>query len=795
MRSNNPSKSARACRAAKASHRFAVALAIFAAFAIFCALSPRALAVQQSPGNRPLRLEGFVRDQTGAAVEGVEVVLGSASLTLRATTDEEGRFVFTSSTLAGAATLAVRAGGFAIYERRLEDVGAVETPLEVLLLPAPLSEELTVTATRTETRLGETAASVVVLSGEELEVTAAATLDDALRQQVPGFQLFRRSGSRTANPTSQGVSLRGVGASGASRAVVLSDSIPLNDPFGGWVYWGRVPRAGVGRIEVLRGEASALYGSAALGGVVQFISRRTEQAPQASIEISYGSQHTPDASLYASASRGRWGASLSAEAFATDGYIPVEPDSRGLVDVPADSRRSALVLTLERELEEGARVFVRGSLYGEARVNGTRLQTNRTHLRQLSAGLDWQTKSAGAFQARAYGGTQLFDQTFTAVDADRDTETLTRVQRVPAQSTGASVQWSRGVGARLALVAGAEAREVRGASDELAYVRGLPSAFVDAGGRERSLGFFLQGTARMARKVFMTATARGDRWRNYAAFESSRPVAPGSPTTLRAFPDRAESSFSPSLSLLYKPHVAVSVFASGGRAFRAPTLNELYRSFRVGDVLTLANPDLRAERLAGIEAGAGVSALGGRLDARGALFWAEVSRTVANVTVAQTPALITRQRQNLGRTRSRGFEVELEARPSRRLVLSGGYTYTDARVKTFPANATLEGLLIPQVPRSVFAFQARYLPASRLTLGLQGRASSAQFDDDQNLLRLGGYFTLDALASARLTSRFDLFVAAENLFDERYDIGRTPVRTLGPPRFVRIGLRLRLGAR
>src|ERR671929_131193 len=103
--------------------------------------------------------------------------------------------------------------------------------------------------------------------------TSAATLDDALRQ-VPGFTLFRRTGSRVANPTSQGVSLRGVGASGASRALVLADGIPLNDPFGGWVYWGRVPRASVERIEVLRGGASSLYGSSALGGVVNLITRR-----------------------------------------------------------------------------------------------------------------------------------------------------------------------------------------------------------------------------------------------------------------------------------------------------------------------------------------------------------------------------------------------------------------------------------------------------------------------------------------------------------------------------------------
>src|SRR6185295_6969041 len=104
------------------------------------------------------------------------------------------------------------------------------------LILAQVSDSITVTATRTETRVADTPASVVVLSREELQRSAAPTIDDALRQ-VAGFTLLRRTGSRVANPTTQGVSMRGVGANGGSRALVLDDGIPLNDPFGGWVYW------------------------------------------------------------------------------------------------------------------------------------------------------------------------------------------------------------------------------------------------------------------------------------------------------------------------------------------------------------------------------------------------------------------------------------------------------------------------------------------------------------------------------------------------------------------------------
>ncbi len=751
------------------------------------------------------RVEGIVLDQFRAPVAGAKVFLKAQMFVVAETvTDTGGRFAFNSPPLDGELLIVVEAEGFARIERRWTAVAAVAEQgavSELVLDPAGVSDEVVVTAAaRTETRLGETAASVVTLSAAELAATAALTLDDALRQ-VPGFQLFRRSGSRTANPTAQGVSLRGVGASGTSRALVLYDGVPLNDPFGGWVHWSRVPRAAVGGVEVLRGGASGLYGSGALGGVVSFAARGpvATTTPIVFLESSYGNQRTPDATLFAGGRAGAWGASVAAEAFTTDGYVIVAEQERGLADTPAGARHTSLELTLERSWSERARVFGRGSWFGEARQNGTPLQTNGTHLRQFTIGGEWQTARSGALTFRAYGGTQVYDQTFSAIAPNRNSETLTRVQRVPSQNAGFSVLWSRAIGKGQTLVAGAEAREVRGASDEVVYASGgrAPVSLVGAGGREKTAGFFIEDIFNLTTRLTISAVARVDRWRNYEGRQDTRPLAVRggvtTATTINTFPDRDETAFSPQLAALYRASERVALRASFNRAFRAPTLNELYRGFRVGDVLTLANENLRAERLTGGEVGANFTSSTRQYDARATAFWSELSRPVANVTLNIAPALITRQRQNLGRTRSRGLELEVDWRPSDSWAVSGGYLLVDATVTRFPVNPVFEGLRIPQVPRYQYSLQARYAGGRRWILGVQARGSGAQFDDEQNRLSLGRYFSLDALASRRLARRLEMFVAAENLLNRRYAVGRTPIMTIGPPLLARFGFRLTIG--
>ena len=677
---------------------------------------------------------------------------------MRTRTDERGEFALLSESAAG--MLTVQAAGFETVRMKLAGPAASE-PLQIRLEPAAIIDRIVVSAG--DERIPPTPTSEYALGKREIALSGALTIDDVLRQ-APGFSLFRRSGGLTANPTSQGVSLRGVGANGASRALVMYDGVPLNSPFGGWVYWNRVPRVSVESAEIFNGATSDLYGSGALGGVIN-ITTRTEPESFLDFEASGGIEATGAVSLNAGKAWRGFGVGLGLQALRTNGYILVPEDQRGRVDTKAGTSDLSGSLTLSKNFRPGAHGFLRFGSFGESRNNGTPLQINDTRITSLDLGFDW-----SSFSVRVYGSHENFNQNFTSVALNRNSEVLTNRQRNPSQQLGFALQWRRGIGAHQSLSAGVEGRDVRGHSVE---------RFVDAGGRQSTFGFFGSDSVRFGSWVF-TAGARVDRWRNYDGF-SNRTL----------FGDRSETAFSPRVSVLKKFGDGVSVTGAFYRGFRAPTLNELYRNFRVGNVVTNANAGLTAERLTGGEAGVGLQPFGESVFIRGNIFWNVIDDSIANVTLSTTPALITRQRQNLGAIRARGVELSAILKPNRHWELAGEYLLTDSTVLRFPANRALEGLLVPQVPRNQFNFQVSYADRG-WTAAAQGRLASKQFDDDVNTLPLRRFFTLDAELSRSVSEQVRLFIALQNLTGVRYEISSTPVFTVGPPVLFRAGVRVSL---
>ena len=721
----------------------------------------------------------MVFDSARAAVRDVSIEFRSVNGTRLTTTDENGRF---SVPYIGPGTLLVSYPGFTPVklEIRLE---ALSDPLQIYLEPAPILERIVVAPVGAD-HISALPNSQFLISKQEIELSGSLALDDVLRE-APGFTLFRRSGSLIANPTSQGVSLRGVGASGASRATVLVDGVPINTPFGGWVYWDRVSKLNLESVEVVSGAASDSYGSGALGGVINIVTKPLLKS-FAIVESSYGSENTSATSLDTGFVRDGWGISVAAHALRTSGYVLVPRDQRGSVDTAAATRDLSGALRISKKLGQTGSFFIRASSFGESRLNGTLVQTNNTRIALFDMGIDWAQASANYFSLRMYGSDELFNQDFSSIAANRNSESLTNRQRNPSQQLGFAGQWRRTFSGRQTIAAGIEARDMRGHSAETTFNSSRPTANVDAGGRQRSFGFFGQDTLQFKKNWSLTFGARVDNWLNSRGFSSRIPLPSGAPTA-NAFSDRSETALSPRISLLHT-YRQIAFAASFYQAFRAPTLNELYRSFRVGNVTTNANPTLRAERLTGGEAGASVKSWSERLIVRGVVFWSEIAEPIANVTLTTTPNLITRQRQNLGRIRARGAEISVAARLTKGWQISGEYLLTDSTVIRFPVNTSLEGLRVPQIAKYQVNLQVSYINRN-WTAGLQARFVGKQFEDDQNTLPLARFFTMDAEVSRGVSRQVKLFAAAQNLTGVRYQIGRTPVVSIGPPLLARMGIR------
>ncbi|HXQ25757.1 MAG TPA: TonB-dependent receptor [Candidatus Acidoferrales bacterium] len=755
------------------------------------------------------RVEGVVRDATNAVVPGAQVELHAKSYSSQKTTDASGAYAF-DGVPETTGTIAISADGFQRVQQTWTASGSAPVRIDVVLQPSVVSQKVVVTAARAPTRLNETPLSDIQLTRDDLEATPALTLDDSLRQ-VPGFSLFRRSSSRIANPTTMGLSLRGLGSgSGTSRAVVLEDGIPLTDPFGSWVYWDRVPTESVSSIEVAQEGASSLYGSSALGGVVQFLTRPAHPAG-ISLETSYGNQNTPDFSLWAGGQAGKWESTFGGELFHTDGYVLVPEADRGSVDTRAGSQHGSADWMIGRKIGQQSEIFARGWYLDDTRKNGTPKQNNGIRLAQGALGANLQLGEIGALTLRFYGEAETYHQTFSSVLTGRNKEILTDQQAVPAQGVGGSAVWTRNLGKRQTLVAGFDEHEEIGHSNENLFsgVSGKATKNTFSGGHQRTIGVFGEDMIQIAPRWMLSLSARFDNWRNFDAFLACVPTSSPSPCNppLTQYADRSYDAFSPRATLIHEWNPHISWSASVYRAFRAPTLNELYRSFRQGTVTTDSNPDLRSERLTGGETGIDVKGLNQRLELRGTFFFNEVVNPVSNVPCAVPPATptpncplastgTTQQRQNLGRTSAPGFEIDGVANITTHTQLIAGYQYVDATVLSSPAiTPTLAGNWVAQIPHNVVTFQARYTNPRLITASLEGRMVGMQFDDASNQAPMDRFFVLDAMASRSIGAGVEVFASAENLFNEKYLFAVQGVPELGLPIAARFGFRVQFPKR
>ena len=584
-------------------------------------------------------------------------------------------------------------------------------------------------------------ASITLVDPRDIQSTPGVNLDDRLRS-VPGFSLFRRTSSLVANPTTQGISLRGIGSSGASRTLVLWDGIPQNDPFGGWIYWDRFAPAEMQRIEISRGASTSVFGDLSLGGAIALFSEPVEHRH---FELSYdgGNLGTHEVSGGGSNTWRHFAASAFARAFTTDGYFIVPKSIRGAIDTRAAVEFVAANARIDY-FDSANRFFIRFDMLGEHRANGTVLQTNSTGLGTIAANYSHASPRDEISVLFDYTSEE-FRAGFSAIGANRATERLTMKQIVPSNGTGAAAFWRHGQ-AHWHFLAGADTQRVEGFSTD----RLVPTGSRVGGGDVMQHGVFGQFdfTAGPA-QLFLGARHQ--------------------------FTGGGDTFFSPNAGFAIG-HGRWRGRGSVYRAFRAPTLNELFREFRQGNTDTLPNAALRPESVFGSEIGVDY---GGELTHASLTFYRnELDKLITNVTL-QTGANVIRQRRNAAAALSRGIEagVTHEFGPVRAQI---SYLFADSRFNNGPR--------ISQVPRHQGSAQLNYLHKGTL-VSAGVRSFSYQFDDDLNLFVLPGFATVQADLSQRISPRVTVRAAFENLLDRQYLVAFSPTPNIGAPRLWRIGIR------
>jgi outer membrane receptor protein involved in Fe transport len=674
--------------------------------------------------------------------------------------------------------------------RRVPDPAPLPFPLPPIAAPPP-TYGARATATRTR-NARPNVATVTRIDRPRVDRSPSLTSDGTLRA-LPSVATFRRSSSLVADPSSQGLNLRGLAPSGVSRTLVLLDGVPLNDPFGGWVYWRSVPRLGLDHIEVVPGGGSALYGSAALGGVVQLYARPPSQEG-VDADLSYGNLDTLTLGLRFAHQFDTFGAAIEGDWLTSDGYRIVSGADRGPVDGETPSEHGNISGRFTLDVTRKLRISTALSFFREVQNGGTRFTTSEVSLGLASLGVAYETKNAGQFELSLFGRRELFGQVRARIDEARETEARSGEQSVPSGDEGGALTWTSpevsGFGTHQFL-AGIDARHIGGKSTDRLYpAMTQPDSVLvkHISGEQWSAGGFVQDLVRITEQIDLQASLRGDLWRNYDA-DRSLERASGDVTQSRGRA-RQESTLSPRLGVLVHLQPWLRLRAAGYRAFRAPTLNELYRSFQVGTILTAANDRLGPEHVLGGELGLEFATTSARLRLTG--FYNHLDDPIVNATLsAPLPDGSTRQRQNLGAAQVYGFEFD--ARYAFNPYTRFDFAYTLARSEVTDAGVmrTLVGKRLPQDPEHRATFGVMFEQPRWFSGMVQVRVVGPQWEDDLNTLSMNGFAVLDAFASRILAGGLEVFAGAENILNVRYLVGRAGVDTLGAPFTFRVGLRLR----
>ena len=647
------------------------------------------------------------------------------------------------------------------------------------LAEAPDPEAIIVTGKALDLPAGQGAFASDVLSAEQVRMLASGRIEDLLGR-APGVQQFRRSDSRSSNPSAQGITLRGLGGNASSRTLVLLDGVPLVDPFFGYVPLSALPPERLDSVRVLRGGGAGGFAAGAVAGTIDLASAGPDTLGLLSASALVNDRGESELSASLAPRLGSGFAVVSGRWDRGQGFWTTPESQR----VPASVRarfdswstglRAVAPLTPDIELQARALLFDDQRTLRFAGAD-TGASGQDASLRLVGRGA-WQFEALGYVQARDFSN--------VVISATALRKTLDQ-RRTPATGLGAKFELRPPLGAGQTLRLGVDWRRQSGEMQEEAYsaVTGLVTARRKAGGVNSDLGLYAEHDRQLG-PVLLTLSARADRWEVADGFFREATAA-GGITTDRTFADRSGWQESLRGGLLIEAAPQLNLRAAAYTGLRQPTLNELYRPFTVFPITTRANAALENERLEGFEGGLDGTPLR-RRTLRLTGFDNTVEGAIANVTVGAN----LRERRNVDAVHSRGIEAAVAAKAGA-VSLDAALSWLSARVEASGASAALNGKRPAQVPRLSASATLAWRPADRWLLATSLRHTGAQWEDDLETDRLPAATTLDAVAELPLGQHLLLVLRAENVTGEQIVTrNQAGSQDLGAPRTFWAGFRI-----
>ena len=642
----------------------------------------------------------------------------------------------------------------------------------------PAAEEIVVTGAGLPLPPGTPAYGASLIDRDRLLNDASGRVEDVLAD-VAGFQQFRRSDSRSANPSAQGATLRALGGNASSRALVLLDGVPQADPFFGYIPFSALTPDRLSAVRITRGGGAGPFGAGAVAGTVEMVSATRQDLPRATASAFYGSQDSSSLSASLSPDVGTGFVTLSGRWDRSDGFYTTPQAQRGANDVRAAYENWSAGLRAVAPIDAQTEIQARGLVFRDERTLRFAGQDSTSDgqdgsIRLVHRGA-WQVDALAYVQARNFTNIVISSTSFRKVLDQRNT---------PSTGVGGKIELRPPVGPDHVLRIGADARLANGELFEDAYsgVTGLVTARRNAGGKTSTVGGFIEDDWTLGRLI-LTGGGRVDRWTITNGFFQERSAA-GATTADTHYAARSGWQGTGRVGALFNASTAIALRAAAYTGFRLPTLNELYRPFTVFPITTQANANLGLEKLKGVEAGLDLKPFAG-----GAIgvtaFYNKLDNAIANVTIGTN----LRQRRNVDAIVAKGIELTASAR-SGPASLSASYAYSHSTVEGSGASAALDGFTPAQSPRHAASVTAAWEPASGPALSATLRYTGKQYEDDQETDVLPDALTVDAVARLPLGKGFSLIGRAENLFDETI-ITRNAGGSidLGTPRTLWIGIR------